>query len=134
MAGELKPEEAKRFVAGKIFSYTCFEGTSGAGRINADGSVAGTIRMGGSAAPRYVTLPPGTIQVSSNSICASLRGMPFQPCFNVVQTDHRSFRGSISGLSFAYCDFVRHSPRRPLTARASRPQPQPAVMTSVIDD
>jgi hypothetical protein len=60
--------------------------------------------------------------------------MPFQPCFNVVQTDHRSFRGSISGLSFAYCDFVRHSPRRPLTARASRPQPQPAVMTSVIDD
>ena len=33
-AGELKPEEAKKFVAGKYFSYSCFEGTSGAGRIN----------------------------------------------------------------------------------------------------
>ena len=26
-AGELRPEEAKRFVAGKTFAYTCFEGT-----------------------------------------------------------------------------------------------------------
>jgi len=38
-AGELAPEAARQFVAGKLFSYTCFEGTSGAGRINADGSV-----------------------------------------------------------------------------------------------
>jgi hypothetical protein len=135
MAGELKPEEARRFVAGKMFSYTCFEGTSGAGRINADGSVAGTIRVGGNAAPRYVTLPPGTIQVSPSAICASLRGMPFQPCFNVVQIDHRSFRGSISGLSFAYCDFVRHAPRRPLSIRADRPQPlQSAIVTTADDD
>ena len=36
-AGELKPEEAKHFIAGKYFSYSCFEGSSGAGRVNADG-------------------------------------------------------------------------------------------------
>ena len=35
-AEELKPDEARRFVAGKLFSYTCFEGTTGAGRIHAD--------------------------------------------------------------------------------------------------
>ncbi|MCC7347998.1 MAG: hypothetical protein IT538_11425, partial [Variibacter sp.] len=31
----------------------------------------------------------------------------FEPCFNLQQTGDRSFRGSISGFGFAYCDFVR---------------------------
>ena len=43
-AAEMKAEEARRFVIGKLFSYTCFDGTSGAGRVYADGSVIGTIR------------------------------------------------------------------------------------------
>ena len=47
--GSMTPDEAKRFVAGKLFAYTCFEGTRGAGRINADGSVAGTIQVRGAA-------------------------------------------------------------------------------------
>ena len=106
-AGELRPEEAKAFVAGKLFSYTCFEGTTGAGRIAADGSVSGTIRVRGTGPSRYVTLPPGTIKVSSGGVCASVRGMPLEPCFNVVQIDNNRFRGSVSGLGFAYCDFVR---------------------------
>ena len=46
-----------------------------------------------------------------DSICASVRGVPFSPCFNVYQVDSKSFRGSVSGLGFAYCDFVRHNPR-----------------------
>src|SRR5262249_39739883 len=108
-AGELKPEEAKRFIAGKYFSYTCFEGTTGAGRINSDGSVVGTIQARGAASARLVTLPTGTIRVQPDSICASLRGMLFQPCFPVEQTDARSFRGSIAGLGFAYCDFTRRN-------------------------
>ena len=45
VAGEMKPEEARRFVVGKVFSFNCFEGTSGAGRISDDGSVAGVIRL-----------------------------------------------------------------------------------------
>ncbi|MEZ5788122.1 MAG: hypothetical protein R3D62_16990 [Xanthobacteraceae bacterium] len=111
MAGQLRPDEARRFVAGKLFSYTCFDGTSGMGRIHADGSVIGTIQTRGHAA-RFVAMPRGTIRVTPSSICASLRGSLIQPCFNVVQTSSVSFRGSVSGLGFAYCDFVRHNPRQ----------------------
>jgi hypothetical protein len=42
------------------------------------------------------------------SVCATLRGMLFQPCFNLERTSDNTFRGSISGLSFAYCEFTRH--------------------------
>jgi len=47
------------------------------------------------------------LRVKGDAYCASLKGMPFEPCFNVNRTDDRSFRGSISGMSFAYCDFTR---------------------------
>jgi hypothetical protein len=111
-AGEyLNPEQAHQFVAGKYFSYSCFEGTSGSGRIQADGSVAGTIRVRGTGAARFVTLPSGTIRVKPNAICASVRGMPMQPCFNVEKIDANSFRGSVAGLGFAYCTFTRRNPR-----------------------
>ena len=40
-------------------------------------------------------------------MCASLKGMPFEPCFNLDKTNDQSFRGSVSGLGFAYCDFTR---------------------------
>lgn len=115
-AGEWKPEEARHFVAGKLFSYTCFEGTTGMGRIYADGSVFGTIRIGGTGALRYVSLPPGTVRVSPEGVCASVRGMLFEPCFNLEKTSEVSFRGSIAGLGFAYCDFTRRNARLELTA------------------
>ena len=133
LAEEMKPEEARRFVAGKLFSYTCFEGTNGAGRIYADGSVAGTIQIGGSGPVRYATLPPGTIRVSTESICASVRGVMFQPCFNVVKTDPMSFRGSVSGFGFAYCNFTRRNPRgHVVRAAAATPMSlEPATTGSV---
>jgi len=134
-AGELKPEEAKHFIAGKYFSYTCFEGTAGAGRINADGSVAGTIQVRGSGPTRLIALPTGTIRVQPDSICASLRGMLIQPCFTVTQTDARSFRGAISGLGFAYCDFTRRNPRLDISTappgHSSRPVDWDMLRTSV---
>jgi len=111
---ELKPEDAKRFVANKLFSYTCFDGTNGAGWIHSDGSVVGTIQEG-SAPVRHVSLPSGTIRITSDSICVWLRGALLQPCFNVVRTSPLSFRGSIRGLDFAYCDFVRRNPRPRIT-------------------
>jgi hypothetical protein len=107
MAEELQAEQARHFVAGKLFSYTCFEGTRGSGRIYYDGSVAGTIQFQGTGKVHYVRLPPNTLRVEQGSICASVRGIPFQPCFNVDQTSRSSFRGSISGFGFAYCDFNR---------------------------
>jgi hypothetical protein len=130
-AGELRPEEAKHFIAGKHFSYSCFDGTTGGGRIDADGSVAGTIQVRGSAAARFVTLPPGTIRVQASSICASLRGIPFQPCFAVNQTSATTFRGSIAGFGFAYCDFTRRNPRLEISARPSQNEDQTAMRTSI---
>jgi hypothetical protein len=120
MAGEMSGEEARRFVAGKMFTYTCFEGTRGQGRIFADGSVVGSIQIRGSGQVRYAALPPGTLRVKGEAVCASLRGLPVEPCFNLERIDSNSFRGSISGLGFASCEFVRHNPR---TTVASSSQP-----------
>jgi hypothetical protein len=105
-AQTLKAEEARKFVAGKFFSFNCFEGTRGAGRIMSDGSVAGSIQLAGSGPTRHVQLPPNTLQVRGEAVCASMKGMFFEPCFNVVKTNNQSFRGSVSGMGFAYCDFV----------------------------
>ena len=138
-AGELKPEEARRFVSGKLFAFNCFEGTRGAGRINGDGSVAGTIQFRGAGPTRYVAMPAGTLRVKGEKVCASVRGMPIEPCFNLDQKDQQSFRGSIAGLGFAYCDFTRRSGRSSLM-RASLSHPaapattQSTVATAVAHD
>ena len=108
MAGEMGADEARRFVIGKMFSYTCFEGTRGQGRVNPDGSVAGTVQFQGSGPVRYAYLPANTLQVRGESVCATLRGMLFQPCFNLERTGDGTFRGAISGFGFAYCEFTRH--------------------------
>lgn len=121
-AAEMKPEEAKRFIAGKLFSYTCFDGTRGAGRIHADGSVVGTMQVN-SGRMKFVALPAGTIKLSSDAICASLPHALLQPCFNVVQTSPTSFRGSLKAFGFAYCDFVRHNSRMDLARGDTVPPP-----------
>jgi hypothetical protein len=122
LAGEMSPKEAERFVVGKLFAYNCFDGTSGVGRIFPDGSVAGTIRARGQGPVRYAMLPAGTLKVKSEAVCASLKGLPFEPCFNLVQTDANTFRGSVRGLSFAYCTFTKRNPRTNL-ARVGAPLP-----------
>jgi hypothetical protein len=115
-AEELRATEARQFIAGKHFSYSCFDGTNGNGRINADGSVAGYVQPGGSGPRRYIVLPTGTLRTSGDRFCASVRGLPFEPCFNVDRTSQVSFRGSVSGLGFAYCNFTRRASRGDLQA------------------
>jgi hypothetical protein len=87
-AEELTPEQARAFIVGKLFSYTCFDGTVGMGRIFGDGSVVGTIRPSGQGPIRFAALPAGTIKVSSTAVCAHLNGMMFEPCFRVQKTRH----------------------------------------------
>jgi hypothetical protein len=111
MAGEMTAEEARRFVIGKTFSYNCFEGTRGQGRVHADGSVVGSIQFQGAGKVRYAALPANTLQVKGGSVCASLRGLPIEPCFNLTKIDDSSFRGAISGLGFASCEFTRRTVR-----------------------
>ena len=131
-AEQLNADAARRFVVGKLFAFNCFEGTRGAGRIYGDGSVAGTIQMRGNGPVRYVTLPAGTLREKSGSVCASVRGLPVEPCFNLNRTDPQSFRGSVSGLGFAYCDFTRrYHPRPPMVRTIWRPHPsQPLAIHS----
>jgi hypothetical protein len=64
-----------------------------------------TIQFRGAGPVRTVSLPAGTLRVRGEAVCASLQGMPFEPCFHIEKTDDRSFRGSWMG--FAYCDFTR---------------------------
>jgi hypothetical protein len=129
-AEELGPEQARAFVVGKLFSYTCFEGTAGVGRIFADGSVVGTIRMRGGGPPRFATLPAGTIRIDGQSMCAHLAGLPFTPCFRVDKLDYKSFRGSLAGLNFAYCDFYQRNPRSQLISRRSDPSAAAPVLNA----
>ena len=129
-AGEtLSAEEARRFVVGKMFAYSCFEGTRGAGRIYADGSVAGTIQMQGKGPVRYISLPANTLRVKGQNVCASMRGMFFEPCFNLEKIDDRTFRGSLSGLGFARCEFTRGASRMEVADAAPRPRAARAAMT-----
>jgi hypothetical protein len=104
-AQTMTAEQAKEFVAGGLFSYRCFDGTHGGGRIFTDGSAVGSIRVMGRGQTRYMQLPPNTLYLAGSQVCARLKGLPFEPCFNLVKTGADSFRGSISHMSFMYCDF-----------------------------
>ena len=64
-----------------------------------------------------------TLQVRGQAVCASIKGMPFEPCFNLDKQDDRSFRGSVSGMGFAYCDFRHQGASQMLMARSvARPR------------
>jgi hypothetical protein len=107
LAESLDADQTRQFVAGKLFEFTCFDGSRGAGRIHPDGSVVGTIQLHGSGPVYSASLPVGTVKVDGEKVCATLNGLPFEPCFDVDRTGNQSFHGSLSGLSWAYCDFTR---------------------------
>lgn len=105
----LTASAAEKFVAGKVFSYSCFDGTEGAGRIFSDGSASGTINPMGNGAARHIRVPAGTLFVQNEQVCANLRGLPFQPCFTLTKTSDSGFRGAVAGMGFMYCEFERGS-------------------------
>ena len=124
LAGQMmNADEARRFVAGKVFAFKCFDGTRGAGRVLDDMGAAGAVQFAGAGPLRHVRLPGNTLQVRGQAVCASIRGVPFEPCFNLDKQDERSFRGSVSGMGFAYCDFRHQGAAQMLMARAvARPR------------
>jgi hypothetical protein len=76
------------------------------------------VQFAGSGPVRHIRLPGNTLQIRGQNVCASLKGLPFEPCFNLDKKDDRSFRGSVSGLGFAYCDFQHQGGATMLMARA----------------
>jgi hypothetical protein len=135
LAGQMNAEEARRFVSGKVFAFTCFDGTRGAGRILDDLGAAGAVQFSGSGPIRHVRLPGNTLQIRGEAVCASIKGVPFEPCFNLDRRDERSFRGSVSGMGFAYCDFHHQGAAQMLMARAvARPRSlHPAERTGSVE-
>ena len=118
LAGQvMNADEARRFVAGKVFAFSCFDGTRGAGRVFEDGGAAGAVQFSGAGPVRHLRLPGNTLQVRGQAVCASIKGIPFEPCFNLDRKDERSFRGSVSGMGFAYCDFHHQGAAQMLMAR-----------------
>src|SRR5271155_1648645 len=123
LAAQMNAEEARRVVAGKVFAFTCFDGTRGAGRVFEDGGAAGAVQFSGAGPIRHMRLPGNTLQVRGGAVCASIRGLPFEPCFNLDKKDEVSFRGSVSGMGFAYCDFHHQGAAQMMLARAvARPR------------
>jgi len=124
-AQTMNADAARRFVVGKLFAFSCFDGSRGLGRIYGDGSVIGTMQYRGTGPTRSVWMPAGTLKVKGESVCASLKGMLFEPCFTLTRTSEHSFRGAVSGFGFAYCDFTRRSvvasvsPRPPAISAAA---------------
>src|SRR3979490_657098 len=121
LAGTMTADEARKFVAGKVFAFTCFDGTRGAGRVLDDMGAAGAVQFNGSGPIRHLRLPGNTLQVRGQAGRASTNGIPFEPCFNLDKKDERSFRGSVSGMGFAYCDFHHQGAAQMLMARAVAP-------------
>lgn len=123
LAGMMNADEARKFVAGKVFAFNCFDGTRGAGRVLEDLGAAGSIQFSGAGPVRHVRLPGNTLQIRGQAVCASIKGLPFEPCFNLDKRDDRSFRGSVSGMGFAYCDFRHQGAQQMLMARSvARPR------------
>jgi hypothetical protein len=62
------------------YAYTCFDGTRGTGRIS-NGRLGRGNRPGSRrwSEAQYTALPPGTLHVKGQSVCATVRGMPFVP-------------------------------------------------------
>ena len=118
LAENMNADEARKFVANKMFAFTCFDGTKGVGKITEDGAAAGAVQFSGAPQARNMRLPSNTLQVRGQQICASIKGIPFEPCFNLDKKDERSFRGSVSGMGFAYCDFNHQGGRQMLLTRA----------------
>jgi hypothetical protein len=131
VAGSMTADEARKFVAGKVFAFTCVDGTRGAGRILDDMGATGAVQFSGSGPVRQIRLPGNTLQIRGQNVCAAIKGMPFEPCFNLDKKDDRSFRGSVSGLgAFAYCDFQHQGGATMLMARAvARPRAVRAAAT-----
>jgi hypothetical protein len=106
-----------------VFAFTCFDGTRGAGRILDDMGAAGAVQFAGAGPVRHLRLPGNTLQVRGQAVCASIKGVPFEPCFNLDKKDDRSFRGSVSGMGFAFCDFRHQGAQQMLMARSvARPR------------
>jgi hypothetical protein len=104
LAENLDAEAARQFIVGKLFAFTCADGSRGAARVYDDGSVIGTVQFHASEQPRPIWLPSETLRFTGETVCGSLNSREL--CFALSKTSEQSFRASVTGFDFAYCDFA----------------------------
>ena len=107
----LTPEEARAFIIGKWWEFTCpLVAPSGEGRVFEDGSA--DVRTDLFAwklllKPHY---PAGTIDVQTLCVTgplATLLPKSMKPCFTVEKIDDRSFQGRITSQpQLGFCKFL----------------------------
>ena len=114
----LTPEAARRFVAGKLFAFNCFDGSRGAGRIYGDGSVIGTIQFRGSGPVRAVWLPAGARRVGMR--VAARHGV------RAVFSSREARRAQLPRLVDGLCLLRLHAPHE-----RCRGEPAPAFVRVV---
>lgn len=129
-AQQLTADQARDFVIGRNFSFSCFEGSTGSGKVYPDGSVAGFISLR-DRPPRFVRLPPNTLRVRGVSVCGFVEGMTFEPCFDVVKTGSTSFRGTLAGVETMWCDFKAGGDRPQVASRRSKTKSRGTAEASV---
>ena len=64
--------------------------------VYSDGSVIGTIQVRARDRCDF-GLPPGTLKVKGDAVCATLKGLSFELCFNRNRTGEQGFRGHSQG-------------------------------------
>ena len=121
LAGQMmNADEARRFVAGKVFAFTCFDGTPRRRRVlrmaarRARYNFPAPVRCATCASRQYA-------QVRGQSVCA---GIAFRSSRASTSTSKTSATSAIGlGMGFAYCDFRRQGAAQMLLARAvARPR------------
>jgi hypothetical protein len=95
LAENLDAEAARRFIVGKLFAFTCADGSRGVARVYDDGSVIGTIQFHGSEQPRPVWLPAETLKLTGETVCASLNRTEL--CFALSKTVIKVFGPRLRG-------------------------------------
>ena len=70
LAGMMNADEARKFVAGKVFAFTCFDGTRGAGRMLDDMGAMGAVQFSGSGPVRRICGCPAIRFRSAARRCA----------------------------------------------------------------
>jgi hypothetical protein len=103
-AERLTPQQAKRFIQGNKWSYTC-PLTKGWGRFNSDGSVTAEFQTLGFS-PYKKNFPPGSMTISSDGSLCMPKMFNTDVCFFVDKIDNRHFRGTSSGFIRFSCDFA----------------------------
>jgi hypothetical protein len=66
--------------------------------------------------------------VRGEAVCGAMGGM--ETCFDLYRTDAQSFRGAISGLGFASCQFTHRSGRAELVKSSQPRSIQPELAAS----